>query len=84
MTNEEALADIKAKVKELLQQFVDSSDVYVDKLAQCGIIYDHTCNSSNYRVPEKIVCALAAELEFKFRSNRRGDLIDVKNYQYFL
>ena len=83
MTHEDvALADIKAKVKELLLQFADDSDRYVDKLVQCGIVDEH--NVESYQVPKKVVCAIAHTLASVYAPRLPSDLQDINNYRDFL
>jgi uncharacterized lipoprotein YddW (UPF0748 family) len=85
-------ADLKARVKEILTEFVEDSDKLVDKLinAGSGVLEAHEQNLENcpWIEPRKVVLALAEELRHQQqppdRLNTKQFKADVKNYYTLL
>jgi uncharacterized lipoprotein YddW (UPF0748 family) len=85
-------ADLKARVKRILTEFVEDSDDMIDTLirAGSGVLEAHEQNleSQPWLEPKKVVLALAEELLHQTqppeRLNTKQFKADVKNYYTLL
>ena len=90
MTNEEALADLKAKVGEFMDDAKKMAMHRIDKLQNCGadIVGDHirvTESDGNWLIPRDFIAAFSDEMKHQYgfvtkRPCDRGRNKRIKNY----
>lgn len=88
MTEDEARADLKAKVREKLEELVAFGLAKLDALDRsgAGIVQDHLANQGNYKTPMNFMAALGAEIRGNFQPLHptKDDRETINNYHLMM